>query len=78
MGRGTLGEFREESGNPRGRPARVKGPLGWSVDSSLENWLGPGRVGGHFGRLVTDWGTLREIRDGSGDNRGGSDGLADP
>ena len=65
MGRGTLGEVRDGSGDPRGCSGRV-----WTIpaarDGSGDPQGGPGRVGGISMRSGTGWGTLSEARDRSG------------
>ena len=71
MGRGTLGEVRDGSVDPRGGPRRVWGPfrrsvtsrgtLGVDQDGSTEPWGGPDK----------GWETLGEVRDGSEDPRVG-------
>ena len=57
MGRGTLGEVLDGLGDPRGGSGQVVGP---SVRLQ--------RVGGPSGKSGTGRGTLREIRNGSGDS----------
>ena len=65
--RGTLGEFRDGSRNPRGGPGRLGDPQG-----------GLGWVGLPLGRSGTSWGTLGKFRVGSGDLGEVRDGLGDP
>ena len=73
MGRGTFGEIRDGSGDPRGGPVRVGGPsrrsgsdwgTRWEVrDGSGDPRGGPGRVGGLSRRSGTGQGTLWEVLD---------------
>ena len=70
MGRGTLSEDRDGSGDPWGGLRRVGCSPG-----------GLGQVGGHslrtgtglvtLGEVQDGWGTLREVQDGSVDPQGG-------
>ena len=67
MGRWTLGEIRDWSGDSLGGPERVGVPFG-----------GPGRIWGPSGRSGTGRGTHRDVRDGLGDLDGGTGGSPDP
>ena len=70
MGRGTLEEVRDRLGDPRGGPRQVGGP---SEKFETGRKL-PGRCGtgwGTPGRSRMGRETLGEVRDGSGEPRGG-------
>ena len=67
MGRGTLGDVRDELGDPRGGLGRVWGPSG-KFETCRET-LGEVRDGSETSG--TDRGTPGEFRDGSGDPREG-------
>ena len=71
MGRAILGEVWDVSGDPRGGPGQDEGPSQRSVGSGDPRG-GPVWVGGPSGRSGTGRGTLEEVRDRSGDPRGGS------
>ena len=82
MGRETLGEVQDESGDPTRGPGRVGGPSGrsgtsWGTLPDVQDWLkkprrGPRRVRKPFRR------THGEVRDGSGDSRGGRRRVGGP
>ena len=67
MGRWTLGEIRDRSGDSLRGPERVRVPPG-----------GPGWVGEPSGMFGTGWRTLREVQDGLGTLLKVRDGLGDP
>ena len=62
MGLETLGKVRDGSRDPWGGPGLVGGPM----EGSETGW-------GPSGRSGTDQGTLREVRDGSVERRGGTE-----
>ena len=73
-GRGTLGEERYGSEDPRGG-AGGRWTLGEVRDMLEDPQAGPERVWGPWERSGTAWGTLGEVRDGSGTRWNVWDGL---
>ena len=55
-----------------------RGTLGEVRDMLEDPRAGPKRVGGHWGRSGTGWGTFEEVRDGWGTLQKVRDGLLDP
>ena len=87
MGRGTLGDVRDGSEDPRGGLGRFVGPswrfgtvretLGEVRDGLRDPRGGWGQVGRPSGRFGTGWGTLWEVRDGQGTHGKVWDGSVD-
>ena len=47
-------------------------------DVSGDQWVSPVRIGGSSGKSGTGWGTLGEVRKGSGYPRGGPERVVGP
>ena len=77
MGRGTLGEVRDRSGDPRKGPRWV-GEISKVQDGLGEHREGAGRLGGTSSRSKTGRGNLGEVRDGLSYLWGVQDDSQDP
>ena len=81
MGRGTLGEVQDGTGDSREGPGRFGGPSNWSRTGRWDPRGGLGRVGGPSGRSMTgrggsEW--VGEVWDRLGDPQGGLGRVVGP